>query len=429
MWRFFCFSWLVGVFFSCTMMAVGGDLDLSFGKDGKVMTDFFGRTDVLRNLLIDADGKILVGGIATKTTYGDHFALARYDSAGTLDTSFGKDGKAFTNTVGEMMYVEDGISAFALQSGGKIVVCGRWYGLGTGMVLVRYNANGAIDGSFGINGNVITHDSLVINRPLALTTDNKDRIIVVASAANQMVANDAAFAVFRYNADGSPDLSFGLDGRVVTPITAGYNVPRAVKVDANGKIVVGGFGGNNKFVVVRYLSEGSLDSLFGHGGIATIPFNEGGIDTLNALAIQDDGKIVVGGDVQVGSIGGFRAVDFGLARLTSDGKLDLTFNQTGKQITYFVQPAASSLWALAIAPDGKIIAVGDASIVNGLGIARYNSDGSLDASFGHKGQQVTEFKATCHFEAVDLSPEGKIVVGGYVFQGKHYDMTVVRYLN
>ncbi len=206
-------------------------------------------------------------------------------------------------------------------------------------------------------------------------------------------------------------------------------MPRAVKIDKIGRIVVGGFSGTSKFTVVRYHFDGSLDVSFAAGGIATIKFNDDGIDTLNALVIQSDGKIVVGGDVQVGSIGGIRTVDFGLARFNTNGRLDLSFNKTGKIITHFVQPAASTLWALTVEKSGKIIAVGDASIVKALAMARYNVDGSLDESFGEHGKQITPFSHTNHWEAVGLQPDGKIVAGGYVFNGKHYDVALARYNN
>ena len=247
------------------------------------------------------------------------------------------------------------------------------------------------------------------------------------ASAFQKNGDNASFALFRFNADGTSDTSFGTAGQVFTSISEGANVPRAVKIDRDNKIVVGGFSGDNKWVVARYNSDGSLDKAFGHAGIATILFNPNGVDTLHALAIQEDGKIIVGGDVQVGSYAGLRMVDFGLARLSPEGELDLSFNQSGKQITYFVQPAASTLWALTIQADGKIVAVGDASIVNALGVARYNTDGSLDMSFGEEGKKITPCGKTCHWEGVGLQPDGKIVAAGYIWNGKHYDMALVRH--
>jgi len=408
-------------------LAFSGDLDQSFGGDGKILNDFFGYTDVARNVLIDAHNKILISGGATKTSHIDHFALARYNDDGSLDASFGANGKVTTRKIADNKYLDGGIEGMGLQSNNKIVVCGRaYYAAVSGIVLARYNNDGSLDTSFGDKAFALTPDISETNYPLAMVIDSDDKIIVIASAF-QKHGDNASFAVFRYNPDGTSDSTFGLNGQVTTRITEGTNVPRAVRIDRDDKIVVGGFNGDSKYSVVRYNHDGSLDSAFGNEGITSILFNNGGVDTLHALVIQDDGKIVVGGDVQVGSYAGLRMVDFGLARLTPEGKLDLTFNKTGKQITSFVQPAASTLWALTVQPDGKIIAVGDASIVNSLGVARYNTDGSLDVSFGEEGQKITPCEKTCHWEAVTLQPDGKIVAAGYIWNGKHYDMALVRH--
>lgn len=408
-------------------LASSGDLDQSFGGDGKIINDFFGLTDVARNVIIDSNNKILISGGATKKSLNDHFAMARYNDDGSLDLSFGKKGKVTTGKVADNKYLDGGIEGIGLQSDGKIIACGRAaFASASGLVLARYNNDGSLDTSFGEGAFVLTPDLSETNHPLAMVIDSDDKIIVIASAFEKR-GNNASFAVFRFNPDGSNDETFGEKGRVSTRVSPGANVPRAVKIDRNNKIVVGGFSGQNKWVVVRYNPNGSLDNTFGNNGIASILFIEDGVDTLHALAIQDDGKIVVGGDVQVGSFAGLRMVDFGLARLTPEGELDLSFNKTGKQITSFVQPAASTLWALAVQPDGKIVAVGDASIVNSLGVARYNTDGSLDLSFGEQGQKITPCEKTCHWEGVTIQPDGKIVAAGYIWNGKHYDMALVRH--
>ncbi|HXW52687.1 MAG TPA: hypothetical protein VEL47_01150 [Myxococcota bacterium] len=406
-----------------------GEADPTFGDNGKTITDFFGKTDVLRNMFIDGSGKILVGGSATGARTLDHIAIARYDRDGKPDFSFGDKGRVTANRIAGNKVIENGIEGFGLQSDGKIVACVTWYyGASTGIGLLRYKNNGSLDEAFGDDGSVLTPDESERNVPLALTIDSDDKIVVAAAALKKNSA-DSDFALFRYNADGSADPTFGIDGKISTKITDGTNVPRAVKIDKAGKIVVGGFSGKNKFIVVRYHADGVLDISFGEAGISTITFNKDGTDTLNALTIQSDGKIMVGGDVQVGSMGGLRMIDFGLARLTRHGRLDTSFNKTGKVITHFVQPAASSLWALTLDASEKIIAVGDASIVKGLAIARYNVDGSLDKSFGEQGKLVTPFAHTSHWEAVSLQEDGKIVAGGYAFNGKHYDIALARYLN
>jgi uncharacterized delta-60 repeat protein len=424
-WRYFVGTFSFALALAPAMLLASGELDLDFGKNGKIITDLYSTTDVASNLLISEEGKITLLGGSTARRVTDQFALVQYNVDGSLDFSFGKMGVVTTDKLADNLYVSEEITGAAVQSNGKMVVCGRGVSAGeVGFIVLRYNLDGSIDDTFGQNGSAFVADSLQMIHPLALSVDTSDRIIVAASSFDS--DDRSAFVLHRFDKEGALDQTFGDKGCSRTKITEGADVPRAVKVDKKGNIVVAGFNGDSKFVVARYDNQGILDASFGNKGIATIEFNEGGVDTCNALAIQDDGKIVVGGDVQVGSFAGFRMIDFGLARLNSDGTLDLSFNNSGKKIIDFVQPAASSLWALALQKDGKILAAGDASIIPGLGVARINVDGSLDESFADLGKQTVPFGRTCHFESVAIQKDGKIVVGGYVWNGKHYDLAAVR---
>jgi uncharacterized delta-60 repeat protein len=424
--HFFLALAIGGFFHPC--VAFSGDVDRNFGNGGRVITDFFGATDVGNNLIIDKKGKILIAGSATKQSISDHFALVRCHENGSLDTSFGNDGRTHTRSISTDKVVSGGIMGLGLLSNGTLITCGRGqYLKSEGLALVAYRDDGTLDRSYFGDGALIIGDEDSTIYPLALTIDDSDRIIVAASAFHN--SNTASFAIFRFTKDGSLDQSFGTRGKIIHTITSGRNVPRALSIDKLGNIVVGGFNGNSKFVVVRYRVDGTLDQAFGSNGVATIEFNPGGTDTLHALAIQPDGKILVGGDVQVGNFGDIRMIDFGLARLNSNGQLDLSFNKTGKQITYFSKPAGSSLWALALQDDGKIIAVGDDVIAKALAVARFREDGTPDDSFADRGKQIIPFEKTCHWEAVALHADQKIVIGGYLWNGKHYDMAITRLLN
>lgn len=422
-------AYIIAFLTSTICLAAPGDVDTTFGQDGRVFTDFFGQTDVLNTMTLDKQGRIIASGSASERYLEDNFALARYTDDGKLDASFANLGRLTTSKVGNNKYLQDGVNGLGIQSDGGIIVCGRGTFLGTpGLVALRYNDDGSLDHTFAQDGSAFVADEIWQHHPLSLTIDNLDRIIVVAAGVNEGWTK-SSFAVFRFTKDGALDDDFGLGGRVLTKITKGLDVPRAVKIDPTGNIVVGGFTGLNKFVVLRYLTQGVLDDSFGEHGKSIIYFNDGGIDTLNALVIDGSGNIIVGGDVQVDSFAGLRMVDFGLARLLSNGQLDTSFNGSGTLITQFQQRAASSLWALALDNNGKILAVGDASVAKGLAIARINPDGSFDESFGLMGKHVTVFGKTCHFESVLIQEDGKIVVGGYIFNSKQYDMALVRYLN
>lgn len=423
---------IVSIFFSLIAtlsFAVPGDLDPSFGNGGIVMADFFGRTDVANNIRVTKSGQVVVAGSATLRKTSDHFAILRLDDNGAFDKTFDGDGKLSSSKISEDKILTDGITGLGLLSNDTIVAVGRGRFIGTeGVAIVSYRSDGVLNDEFGEHGVAFIADERAdIKFPLALVVDSNNNIIV-ASASYYAYPDQAAFSLMRFNSHGILDATFGIDGRVTTRITNGVNVPRAMQIDSSGNIVVGGFNGNNKFVVARYQRNGSIDDTFAISGIATIPFNAGGNDTLSALAIQQDGKIVVGGDVQVGSIGGIRTVDFGIARLLPNGTLDLSFNSTGTLITYFTYPAGSSLWALAIDESQRIIAVGDASIVKGLAVARINNDGTLDQNFANGGKKIVHFKRTAHWEAVALH-NNKIIVSGYVWNDKQYDMSVVRINN
>lgn len=421
----------LGTFFllSIPLCALSGVLDNSFGNNGTIITDLYGLTDVGKNLIVDQQQKIIISGsTAIDKPSRRFFALTRFNQDGSLDKTFDHDGKVTTQDIGPNKSIQGDIGGMDLQDSGKIVAAGRgnFDGKG-GLVILRYNEDGSIDQTFGAHGASFVADKQGEVHPLALTIDQAQNVIVAGALHTNN--DNSSFIVMRFNRDGELDKSFGDQGYVVTTIAPGHNVVRAVKVDSQQRVVAAGFSGDAQFVVARYLPTGAGDTDFGKDGIATVRFNENGIDTLNALAIQNDDKIVVGGGVQVGAIGGIRTIDFGIARLSSDGTLDPSFNQTGTLILNFVRPAASCLWALTIDVWGNIVAVGDSMAVKGIAIARIRPDGTLDDMFGDGGKQVTPFGSTSHWEGVAIQPDGKIVVGGYVWNGKHYDIGIARFTN
>jgi len=353
--------------------AAPGDLDLSFGTGGKVKTDFGPFSNSANAIAIQADSKIVVVGGSSS---GD-FALARYNTDGSLDTSFGTGGKVTTD-----IGVFDVAFAVAIQADGKIVAAGGTApeGYCCQFALARYNADGSLDASFGIGGKVTTifaGDSQAF--AVAIQADGK---IVAAGGSSDPFVTD--FALARYNADGSIDTSFGVGGKVTTDF-GGFDRASGVAVQDDDKIVAVGAGGpNNDFVLARYNTDGSLDTSFGTGGKVTTDF--GGFDGANGLAIQGDDKIVAAG------LGGFFTV-FALARYNTDGSLDTTFDGDGMVTTQFFGENIESATGVAIQANGKIVVVGSvfSTFDQSFALARYNADGSLDASFGTGGKVTTDF--------------------------------------
>lgn len=279
-----------------------GALDTSFGGDGKVRTEFWLGDAGAVDVAIQPDGKILVAG----STAGE-WAVARYEADGTLDTSFGRDGKVRTDfTSGP-----DNASALVIQSDGKIVVVGRaGY---RGFALARYRRGGSLDSSFGDEGKVRTFfgslDSVRASADgVAIQEDGK---IVAAGWAG---GNYVRVALARYEVNGTLDTSFGGDGRVRTDFGDSAEAASDVAIQANGKIVIAGMAAYYKvFALARYLTNGSLDRSFGTGGKVTTEFDAGDA-WADALAMQAGGKIVAVGTLGDASAGGIAPGDFALAR-------------------------------------------------------------------------------------------------------------------
>jgi uncharacterized delta-60 repeat protein len=226
---------------------------------------------------------------------------------------------------------------------------------------------------------------------------------------------------------GALDLSFDADGLVTTSLgTVNNGAAFGVAIYHNdgatneGKIVAGGTAdmgtptkSNLDFAVVRYNGNGSLDATFGNNGVVTTGL--AGSDHLGDVAIQPDGKIVAAGSTYSSG----QNAAFALARYTMSGKLDKTFGSNGKVQTSFLPKNASTdaAYALVIQADGKIVAAGSSSsgITDGIGLARYNADGSLDAAFNGTGLVTTSMPGYSHAFARDvtLDQTGRIIVAGY----------------
>ncbi len=348
-----------------------GTLDTSFGIGGRVTTGFDSGS-FAAELVIAPDGKIIAVGIASGSNSSGDFALVRYNTDGSLDAGFGSDGKVTTDFFGS----DDIGVAVAIQSDGRIVVGGRAadsFPFRIGFALARYNADGTLDPSFGSGGKLTTdffgnNDFL---SDLALQSDGK---VVVTGTVNDSKNHGAALA--RFNSDGGLDQSFGSGGKVVTFTGGGAS---AIGIQTNGKIVVAGAGpgigdgDGGDFALLRYNTDGTLDPNFGSGGIVTTDIL-GSTDSASSLAIYPSGKIVVGGN----SLHPIENRDFSLARYNADGSLDAGFGSGGVVATDFSgDNDTDMLNDIAIQSDGKIVAAGSAGIRNGdFALARYNGDGA-----------------------------------------------------
>ena len=365
---------------------LSNDLDLTFGTNGIVSTSFGGNTGGT-GVALQSDGKIIVvGGAGNYPAH--HFAIARYLGNGSLDTIFaGGAGKTTTDfgTASEA-------SAVAVQTGGGIIVASRAGQYPTyQFALARYQSDGTLDTVFGkIIATFASTDAEAV--ALVLQADGK---IILAGTSGTSGSRD--FLLARYKNDGTLDTTFGGTGHVVTDF-GGDDLGLAVALQADGKIVVSGQS-NNNFAIARYLSSGTLDTTFGGTGKMTSHFG-----WATSVAVQADGKIVVAGGNG----------DFVVDRFNSDGSPDSTFGVgSGSVTTDFGYDDGGD--ALALQPDGRIVVAGHiyASGSISVGVACYNTNGSLDTSFGSgTGKVTTYINSNIPGDALALQADGKIVVAG-----------------
>ncbi|MBC7797346.1 MAG: VCBS repeat-containing protein [Pyrinomonadaceae bacterium] len=413
----FCFFFL-----TVSIQASPGDIDTIFGGDGRVFSPFTQQAKS-NTVLIQADGKIIVagGGISgTNNTLFD-FALVRYYSNGSIDTSFGNNGVVLTDMrASQFVGSPDSIADAAILSDGKIVVAGRAaynYGApfdGSVFGIARYLSSGTLDNSFSDDGKVFFgsfHDAAT---SLEVQADGK---ILVAGTRGRCpdCINPTKFIIVKFNTDGTKDTSFGDSGSVVSGFTSqGDSTGDSLALQPDGKIIVAGFE-NSGFGIARHNTDGTLDSSFGSNGVISLPFAN--IGSVFNMITQPDGKIIVLGS----SLYNSNSSDFVVLRFDANGTPDNSFGVNGRVITA-ISNVADVANHVVYQPDGKIIVVGFSRDYNTGGVVkavlvRYNPNGSLDSAFGEGGIVLTPNYGI--FRAA-LQPDGKIVTTDGSF-------TMVRY--
>ena len=331
----------------------GGVLDGSFGTGGKVEQDFvFGSSVDASTILLQPDGNIVLGGTVSS---GQDFALARFTSAGVLDATFDTDGKV-TTAFGAS---NDSINAMALQGDGKIVVFGQTLTSGHAEVAVaRYTTAGALDTTFDSDGKVTT----VLTSSSSLNGESLADGVVLADGkllgvGRVTLSNNSDFLLVRYTATGALDTTFGTGGIVRTAFTATSNdLGQGVVVQADGKYLVGGYsqdGGVYSMALARYLPTGALDATFGTGGKSVASVGTTSL-VVRSVQGQADGKLVL-----VGSQNNGTNNDMLVVRFNADGALDETFGVGGVRTVTF-GTGNETAYGLTVQADGKLLVSGEA---------------------------------------------------------------------
>ncbi len=383
------------------VLAAGEILDPNFGANGIATTTFGGVFDGTNQVTLQTDGKIIVSGLHQSSTP----FVARYNSNGTVDTSFGTNGSI----------VPLAGSRVAVQADGKILVGGSNQG---SMTVARYTSNGAaLDTAFGTNGAVTfptgsDFDTFSLS-DLIVQPDQK-----VVLVGTQAIGNFTNFVIVRLNTDGTPDETFVSNGfRILDYFdfpNNRFNAAKAVAIQSDGKIVMSGDMLDNdahrQITLARLNTNGSLDTTaFGTNGKGTVITPLANFyQSRGALVLQSNGKIVM-----AGTIDNEITTDLAMARFNSNGSLDTTFGGTGIVVTDFGSNERSS--DLVLQTDGKIIVVGkiSGSDFSDILLVRYNSDGSLDDSFGVNGKIIKDIGGLPDSgNGLVLQPDGKIVLAG-----------------
>jgi uncharacterized delta-60 repeat protein len=404
-------------------LAAAGDLDPTFGGDGTVTARFLGgEANVVGGVAMQADGKIVVaGGLSGR------FALMRFNADGTRDETFSGSGKVTTDLTGASSANGwDEAHAVAIQADGKVVAVGEAGGRGGRFAIVRYKRSGKLDDTFSSDGKRFTNFSSGPDVASGIAIQTNGKIVAVGGAHLGGLAADGRFALARYNTHGTLDKTFGGDGKVMTNFTPVMDVARGVAIQSDGKILAAGGMASSEsgFALARYKANGTLDSSFDGDGRVTTDFPGIG-DSASGIAIQTDGKIVAAGDSGEAS---HLETEFALARYNEDGSPDASFGGDGTVTTNFTD-SLDRATGVAIQSDGKIVAAGSAKFDRLFAVARYDPlDGTLDTSFGGDGKVTTNLFSGYGDSAkgVAIQADGKIVVAGDV--GFNRSFAVVRYL-
>ena len=372
-----------------------GTPDNSFSDDGKQIAYFGSSNDYYNSIAIQSDGKFVALGYIGSTN--DNIALARYDSDGIADNSF--NGGAILND-----HINQGSTFYtsaAVQSDGKILASGySWNASNYEFALARYNIDGSLDNTFSGDGKQMTGFGSFGSRARAISIQGDGKILIAGSIGDNV-------GLVRYNYDGSLDNSFGNNGIQNSDFGLSDSAT-AIALQGDGKIVVAGT------VIARYNTDGSLDMSFDGVGYL-IPYY-----SINGVAIQNDGKIVV--------VSGFYNVV--VDRYNLNGSVDSSFGDNGERfVSDYMNLTGTSI---AIQNDGKIVIGGyywfaDRGVSSQFALLRLNADGSFDNSFNGSGIVFANINYNDYATSVIVQSDNKIIIAGYSWNGSSDDFTIFRY--
>jgi uncharacterized delta-60 repeat protein len=407
---------ILAPFFVQQMQAQTGIPVPGFGTNGTQNT-LFNTLDKGHRVLQQPDGKILVAGYSN--TNPGTLAMARYLANGNLDPSFDGDGKLTIPFTVNGLSVSTANHALALQQDGKILVSGDAYGATTiDFTVFRFLPNGSLDTGFDTDGKAqVNFGTTNVSTANDIAIDASGRIVLAGIAT---ISSKNQFAVARLLPNGSPDNSFNGNGKQTFPIGGDADRAYGLALQSDGKIVLGGTSSNgiiSQFALARLLPNGGLDPSFDTDG-----FMNTGIDThghfCRNVAVQPDGKILAGGSCYGTANGGF-STNFALIRVLSNGSLDPSFGTNGKRFVNLESNQNNDNGsAMLLQPDGKILMTGSSFIAPffypRVSVIRLLSDGTLDPTFGTNGAAlISVLDGGSYGTALCLLQNGTVMVTGH----------------
>lgn len=406
-----------------------GTLDSTFGSGGKILSSYY-STQMIFDTATQPDGKIVaVGAAMIGSSNNNNFYAVRFNANGTVDTTFGSNG--FFNVDMSGLGYNNFARTVELQPDGKIILGGAVAQVVNGdnyyFGVLRLNANGTIDTTFGNQGKSIfsmSSSSSTSNqiKDIALQADGK---IIVAGTYYNYPSTD--FAVARLNTDGSLDSDFSNDGKVLIGFTytstTNYDEAHRIKILNDSRILIGGttYFGDGAWCMLQ--PDGSLDSTFGTGGKKTFAtdsnFNFG------SLYFLPDNSILLGGNYSGNND------DAALYKISLNGTLDTTFGNNGKAIVDLDNSSSDgAIVDLDIDSTGKIYAVGNTSTggTSYFYLLNFNSNGTLNTDFSYDGKVLVNFGANYNYgNSVSVQPNGKVLLAGY--HNSPYTASLARFNN
>ena len=390
------------------------------GSGGLVTASFDNYSDIGWSVATQSDGKIVVTGYHGDNNNGSFFGVMRFNPDGSLDSSFGTGGKVILNPLASAAQSYKVI----VQDDGTILVAGTDY-LADAMQVVRLKADGSVDTAFGMGGTAqITHPTYDIAGQNMLVQSDGKILIGGDLTYNQF---NHTFAIGRLNADGSVDTTFGNNGLFVLEYYSGMSQPSGMALDASGNILLTGArdAGNSGLAVLRVTPQGQRDDTFQDPvtlspGVVQIDVMPGKYEVATDVLVQADGKMIV-----TGYGGGWPTESIIAIRLNADGSLDSSFGNQGKTIV----PVGNSVNAhkLTQQVDGKLLLVGTTQNPNSdIAVVRLNADGTLDTDFGTDGVATFDSGGLDHGRDITVLPDGKLIAVGYGGPGFYNKFLVVR---